>query len=78
MLRRENKKKEQINKRKQEEINALQKRSKNTKAKHDAAQKERQKKKQIDIQHVQNWIISNTEKLLRYKELQSLIQSELE
>jgi hypothetical protein len=78
ILKRENKKKEQINKRKQEEINALQKKSKNTKAKHEAAQKERQKKKQIDVQHVQNWIISNTEKLLRYKELQNLLESKLE
>ena len=30
------------------------------------------------MQHVQNWIISNTEKLLRYKELQNLLQSKLE
>jgi hypothetical protein len=30
------------------------------------------------VQHVQNWILSNTEKLLRYKELQNLLQSKLE
>ena len=40
------------------------------------ANKDRQKKKNIDVPYLQNWIISNTDKLLRYKELQMNLQNE--
>jgi len=35
-------------------------------------------KSSVDTQAIQNWIISNTEKMLRYKDLQLLIDQEIE
>ncbi len=68
MLKRENKKKELIAKRRQEELNAVIKKSKSDKAKMITAQKA--KKKNIDVAYLQNWIVNNTDKMLRFKELQ--------
>ena len=33
------------------------------------ASKDKQQKKNIDIGQIQNWIITNTEKMLKYKDL---------
>lgn len=79
MLRRDNKKKEQIAKRKQEELNAFMKKSKADKQKQINGQKDREKKKKsIDLVYLQNWIIQNTEKMLKYKDLQFAMSLEME
>lgn len=78
MLRRDNKKKEQIAKRKQEELNAFMKKSKADKQKQINGQKDREKKKSIDLVYLQNWIIQNTEKMLKYKDLQFAMSLEME
>lgn len=58
MLKRENKKKELIAKRRQEELNAVIKKSKTDKAKMISAQKDRAaKRKNIDVAYLQNWIV---------------------
>lgn len=76
-LRRDNLKKEQIARRKQEELTAMLKKSKSDKQKQIHGQKDRLKKKHIDMEHLQGWIITNTEKMLRYKDLQQTLQLEL-
>lgn len=53
------------------------KKAKNDKQKQINGQKQRQNKKNIDVSHLQNWIITNTEKMLRYKDLQQILQQEL-
>lgn len=52
MLKRDNKKKEQIAKRKQEELTALMKKSKTDKQKQINGQKDRMKKKNIDVEYL--------------------------
>ena len=47
------------------------KKSKSDKQKQINGQKDRQRKKNIDMEYLKKWIINNTEKMLRYKELQS-------
>lgn len=69
MLRRENKKKDLIAKRKQDELAAALKKSKTDKQRQVNGQKDRLKRKNIDMEYLQKWIITNTEKMLRYKEL---------
>jgi hypothetical protein len=54
------------------------KKSKSDKQKQVNGQKDRLKKKNIDMEYLQNWIITNTEKMLRYKELQQSLSIELE
>ncbi len=76
MLKRENKKKELIAKRRQEELNAVIKKSKSDKAKMVNAQKQR--KKNIDVAYLQQWIVQNTDKMLRFKELQIQMAQESE
>jgi hypothetical protein len=70
MLKRENVKKDLIAKRKQEEITAMMKKTKTDKAKQVNAEKDRQKKKNIDMEYIQQWIIQNTEKMLKYQDLE--------
>ncbi len=41
------------------------------------AQKDRHQKKNIDVVQIQNWIITNTEKMLKFKELSILMEQEL-
>ena len=78
MLRRDNKKKDQIAKRKQEEITAMLKKTKSDKQKQVNGQKDRMKKKNIDMEYLQNWIVTNTEKMLRYKDLKQNLSYEIE
>ena len=65
-------KKDNMAKRKQEELNAMQKRSKQDKQKQINAEKQRRQRKNVDIGRIQEWIVSNTEKMLKYKELKQL------
>jgi len=65
-------------KRKQDELSALQKKTKMEKQKQINAQKQRKNKGNVDIARIQQWIISNTEKMLRFKELRLLLSQEEE
>lgn len=67
-LKRDNKKKDMMAKRKQDELTAIQKKSKSDKQKAQNAINDKLKKKNVDIGKIQEWIISNTEKMLKYKE----------
>jgi hypothetical protein len=76
MLKRDNHKKDQIAKRRQEELSAFMKKSKSDKQKQINGSKDRLKKKNIDIEYLQQWIIQNTEKMLKYKDLQQAMAIE--
>ncbi len=76
LLKRENVRKDIFVKRKQEELSALQKKTKADKQKMISADKQRMKKKNIDVGRIQEWIMSNTDKMLKYKELSQLQSQE--
>ncbi len=48
---------------------ALQKRERLMRQKRVNASKQRQQKANLDMEHIQSWIIGNTERLLTYREL---------
>lgn len=76
-LKRENQRKDAIAKRKQEELSLLQKKNKIEKQKQQNAQKDKLKKSNLDIDAIQRWIITNTDKMLNYKDLQGAMEAEL-
>ena len=73
-LKEESKRKGELARRKQEELSALMKRNKNEKQKMVNAKKDRMARKNIDVQSLQEWILVNTDKMLKYKELQHALQ----
>jgi len=56
-------------KRKQEELSILMKKNKLEKQKQANVAKDKMKKANIDMAAIQQWIITNTDKMLHYKEL---------
>ena len=77
LLKRDNQRKDALAKRKQEELALLMKKSKIEKQKQANASKERLRKSNLDINAIQQWIITNTDKMLHYKDLQSSLEGEL-
>ena len=69
-LKRDNRKKDIFMKRKQEELNAMQKRVKLDEQKKKNATKTRQQAKQIDVNKIREWILDNTDKMVNYQFLQ--------
>lgn len=52
------------------------KKSKSDKQKQVAGSKDRMRKKNVDMEYLQQWIITNTEKMLKYKDLQQAMATE--
>lgn len=68
-LKRDNKRKEIVAKRKQEELSALQNRARLDQQKKTNATKMRQQNKRVDTAKIKSWILENTEKMLQYRGL---------
>lgn len=75
-LKKENSKKSNILRRKVEELQALQKRQKVDVQKRKKALKQKQKSKKIDPEKIKQWVVENTQKLIRYQDIKEEIEKE--
>ena len=76
-LKRENKKREIFAKRKQEEVIAMQQRQKLDQAKRQNATKQRQELQNVDANKIKEWILSQTEKYVDYRDIETEKDREL-
>ena len=74
---RENNKKNNILRRKVEELKALQKRQKLEVQKHRKALNQRRRLKKIDPEKIKKWVAENTQKLMQYQDIKEELDKEL-
>ena len=77
-LKRENKKREIFAKRKQEEVVAMQQRQKLDQAKRQNATKQRQEAQNVDAEKIKQWILSQTEKYVDFRDIETEKDRELQ
>jgi len=75
-LKKENEKKSNILRRKQEELQALQKRQKLDLQKHRKALSQKRTLKKINPDKIKQWVKENTQKLMRYQDLKEELEKE--
>ena len=75
-LKRDFKSKEMLAKRKQDELTALQKKTKVEKERARERENQKLKKQNVDVGAIQNWIVTNTGKMMKYRELKENLGTE--
>ena len=75
-LKRENMQKNNILRRKVEELKALQQRQKQDLQKHRKALNQKRQLKKIDPQKIKKWVSENTQKLMRYQDIKEELEKE--